>query len=276
MNKFKKIEKALNNKKIFYDKTGSNKYAIFSDLHLGVGNSNDNALKNALFTFEALKYYYENDYIVILNGDTFELAENKDIENIKCAHENIMWILSKLHEYGHLIIIYGNHDARLTDDMLLLRKFSYTKHEEPFLTDVHLYDSVIIESDQKYIIMHGHQVIWRYQPLINKIMNFIIRTLWAPLEKFLLKDPTSETAGFEDNNEVDQPFMEYGKANNAIMICGHTHSVQLEKDHYYNIGGGTMPRCITCGEIVDGIYIPYKWSYSVEHQVVLVKKSQLV
>lgn len=275
MNKTKKIENAMTNKRALNDPECKNKYAILSDLHLGAGNNNDNALKNANYTFEALKYYNDNDYYVILNGDTFELAENKSIEPIKCAHENIMWILSEIHKKGKLIIIRGNHDAELTPKLLATRQSSYTKKVETFLEDATIYDSAIIDSEQMYVIMHGHQVIWRYQPFFNKIMNFVIRHVWAPLETYILRDPTSETDGFEDNTEVDKPFSDYGVANNCIMICGHTHSVQLLKDHYFNIGGGTMPRCITAGEIVDGQYRPCKWSTVVEHQVVLIKRTYL-
>ena len=275
MDKFSKIEKALQTKRILKDPDCENKYAIFSDLHLGIGNSNDNSLKNANFTFEALKYYLENDYHVILNGDTFELAENRDIELIKRVHENIMWVLSELHKKGLLTIVKGNHDSNLTPDMLRYRKSSYTKKEEIFIDDTYIYDSAVIYSDLTYIIMHGHQVLWQYQPFLNGFINFIIRNIWAPFEKFLLKDPTSELDGFEDYTTVDKPFSDYATEHNCIAICGHTHSVQLSKPHYYNIGGGTLPRCITVGEIVEGKYQAYKWSYVVDHQVVLIKKSPL-
>ena len=172
MDKFSKIEKALQTKRILKDPDCENKYAIFSDLHLGIGNSNDNSLKNANFTFEALKYYLENDYHVILNGDTFELAENRDIELIKRVHENIMWVLSELHKKGLLTIVKGNHDSNLTPDMLHYRKSSYTKKEEIFIDDTYIYDSAVIYSDLTYIIMHGHQVLWQYQPFLNGFINF--------------------------------------------------------------------------------------------------------
>lgn len=59
------------------NKFNTRKIVIFSDWHLGTGGNNDNSLKNCLYIFEALKYYNENNYLVILLGDTFELAEKK-------------------------------------------------------------------------------------------------------------------------------------------------------------------------------------------------------
>ena len=275
MDKDKKIDNALKNAKLFDDVNKDNKYVILSDLHLGIGNNNDNALKNANFLFEALKYYYENGYYVILDGDTFEITENSNIEYIKRAHENIMWILTQIHDAGKLVIIRGNHDMYLTPDMLATRTFSYTKAEIPFLKDVTIYDSAIINTNIIYYIMHGHQVLWQYQPKFNHIMNFLIRYLWAPFEKYMLKDPTSEIGGFENNDTVDKAFAAYGFLHNCIMICGHTHSVQLTTPNYYNIGGGVMPRCITCAEIIDGKYTPYKWSYVIKNTIVHIEKTEL-
>jgi UDP-2,3-diacylglucosamine pyrophosphatase LpxH len=80
------------------DKTyNTDKIVVFSDWHLGTGGNNDDSLKNCLYIFEALKYYYENNYLVILLGDTFELAEKNDIEDIKNIHEDIMWILTDIY-----------------------------------------------------------------------------------------------------------------------------------------------------------------------------------
>ena len=270
---FKGIEKALLNKKTFFDK--NEKYAVFSDFHLGAGDSNDNSLKNANFIFEALKYYLDNDYQVILNGDTFELVENKHIDDIKCAHENIMWVISELYKKNKLTIIRGNHDECLNQKLLLTRKSSYTKKEEVFLDSIDIYDSAEIKTEKPFLIMHGHQVIWYYHSFFGKICDFLIRYIWCPLEKYLLKDPTSEVDGFEDHSKVDKPFSMYGSEKGYTVVCGHTHSVQLLIPNYFNIGGGTMPRCITCGEIVDGEYIPYKWSYVVENQIVYLRKSKL-
>ena len=81
------------------------KVAVLSDWHLGTGGNNDNSLKNILYIFEALKYYYENNYTVILLGDIFEIAEKNNIENIKNIHENIMWILTQIYLKNKMFLL---------------------------------------------------------------------------------------------------------------------------------------------------------------------------
>lgn len=273
MNKLLEIEKLLNNCKSF---TGYGKFAVLSDLHLGVGDSRDNALKNALMIFEALKNYYDNNYQVILLGDTFELAENNDISEIECVHENIMWILGEIHKKGNLTVVRGNHDSVLNSKMLELRPFSYTKKPTEFLKDCKVYDSVTIDSEgQKYLLAHGHQVIFRYKHF-NSLINFGIRHFWSPLERWALKEPTSETDGFEDHSEVDAPFIEYANKNNCICICGHTHSVVIKEGEYYNCGGGVMPRSVTCIEISGKKIDTYKWAMSnTSDKGLIIQKSKI-
>ena len=100
------------------------KVAVLSDWHLGTGGNNDNSLKNILYIFEALKYYYENNYTVILLGDIFEIAEKNNIENIKNIHENIMWILTQIYLKNNLVYVRGNHDMYLKEKQLKDRTFS--------------------------------------------------------------------------------------------------------------------------------------------------------
>ena len=203
-----------------------------------------------------------NDDTVYHLGD-FCLSSDDEIKNI----------FKRLN--GNIILIRGNHDECLNQKLLLTRKSSYTKKEEVFLDSIDIYDSAEIKTEKPFLIMHGHQVIWYYHSFFGKICDFLIRYIWCPLEKYLLKDPTSEVDGFEDHSKVDKPFSMYGSEKGYTVVCGHTHSVQLLIPNYFNIGGGTMPRCITCGEIVDGEYIPYKWSYVVENQIVYLRKSKL-
>lgn len=257
MNKQLEIKNLQRNCKMI---ESSNKTVVLSDLHLGVGDSRDNALKNALMIFEALKNYYNNDYNVVLLGDTFELAENNNISEIECVHENIMWVLGELHKKGLLTIVRGNHDACLTSKMLETRPYSYTKKPTEFLPGCEVFDAVKLScGDKTYFMAHGHQVIFRYK-YFNSIINFGIRHFWSPLERWALKEPTSETAGFEDHSEVDAPFEQYAQDNNCICICGHTHSVVIKDNLYYNCGGGVMPRSVTCVEITESGIDSYKWA----------------
>ncbi len=263
------IKRALERGKGFYI-SNRDKYAILSDLHLGAGFANDNSVKNNLFIFEALKYYLENDYTVILAGDTFEIAENSDIEDIKNVHEDIMWLFEELYKKNNLIILRGNHDENLTPKKLKTRRSSYLKKKVDFLQAIKIYDYAVLNN--KYCVCHGHQESF-YYTFFNKIILPLIH-IWGFFEKWMLKDPTS-LSNSKDNSKITDQYTAVGKELGYTFICGHIHSVILDKENYFNIGAGIMPRCCTCGEIVDNKFIPYKWSYTINNKVLLVDRTQL-
>ena len=244
------------------DLVSNTKYVVLSDLHLGAGGNNDNSLKNNLFLFTALKYYYENRFTVILNGDTFDLAESS-LNKIEKAHEDIMWILQELYERDQLVILKGNHDASLKEKNLKIRPFSYSKKTIPFLSNITIYDYANLDD---YIIMHGHQNSFFYT-FLNPAVTLLIRYLWAPLERFLLKDPTSEE--FNSNERMEKDFEIEGK----IVIVGHSHSLTIHPN-FINEGCGIFPRCITALELTPNP-VPVKWSFDVEEDTVKVRRKEI-
>jgi len=269
----KYIKKSIKENKAFKLET-EKKVVILSDFHLGAGWANDDSLKNNLFMFEALKYYYKNDYVVILNGDTLDLAEEKDIKLIEAVHEDLFWLFGEIYKRGNLIYIKGNHDAYVKPSDFYNRILSYTKKEEPFMQGIELYDQVDFFTNNKhYCIMHGHQNNFWYRYL-NRFVCFMVG-LWGKISKWAGHDPTCALGNIEDNSKEIKEFVDVAEEENLIFVCGHTHSVSFDKKGYYNVGAGVLPRCITCGEIIDGEYQPYKWSYAVENEIVKVKKTKL-
>jgi len=249
------------------------KVAVLSDWHLGTGGNNDNSLKNILYIFEALKYYYENNYTVILLGDIFEIAEKNNIENIKNIHENIMWILTQIYLKNNLVYVRGNHDMYLKEKQLKDRTFSYTKNRIDMFPNIKIYDSVkLTVNDKTYFMMHGHQYSKMYMRF-NRIICWLLRYIYSPLEFYLLKDPTGELSAFEDDSGPAKLFSNIAIKNNINIICGHTHTVNINYPHYYNIGSGVLPRCITCGEIINGNFYMYKWSTVIENEIMKIRKS---
>lgn len=251
----------------------SSKVVCISDLHLGTGTYDDEAMKNNLFLFQALKYYYDNNYIVVLLGDTFELARNKNIEDIKCVHDDLMWILEQIFDKGNLIIVKGNHDAYLTEKMLEKRLDTYTKKDVEFLKGIKLYDSVLL--NDKFLMLHGHQYHWKFQGLFNRLVNFVCRYDIFHTEKWFVDDPTKTSLGYEEADKTDLAIKAYADYANLVVIAGHTHSVKMT-NNYYNDGAGILNRCISCIEIVENIPKVFKWSTVVDSEgVCRIKKTYL-
>lgn len=239
----------------------SDKVAVFSDLHLGTGTYDDEAMKNNVYLFQAFKHCYDNGYTVVLLGDTFELARNRSIEDIKACHDDLMWVMKLLFDKGRLYIVRGNHDQYMKPKDLATRFDTYTKQNIDFLKDIRLYDSA--EIGKQYLLMHGHQYHWMFQGWCNRFVNFICRHDIFHTEKWLVDDPTKASLGYEAAGECDEFFKKLSERLGSTIICGHTHSVKMN-DTYYNTGAGILNRCVSFIEIVNGSLACYKWSTAVD------------
>ena len=231
---------------------------VYSDLHLGIGNNNDNSLHNQHLLFESLKYYNEEGFKVVLLGDTFELGENKDIQQIFGFHDDIMWMFSEIYKKGNLFIVRGNHDAYITENDFKKRFDHYTMKYIDFLPDIKIYDA--IKLNEKHLLIHGHQYKWAYMSWFNKVINKLLRHGYQKLEFAFWKDPTSENVGKNNPSKVDQIYSDWGVKHNIFVIAGHTHSVCFRLPSYMNVGGGVLPRCLTCVEVQKGFTSSIKWS----------------
>lgn len=251
----------------------SNKVVALSDWHLGAGTYDDEAMKNNLFLFQALKYYCDNDYKVIMLGDTFELARNKNIEDIKCVHDDLMWLFKEIYKKGNLIIVKGNHDAYLKEKNLEQRFDTYTKKNIEFLKGVKLYNSVLLNG--KTLFVHGHESNWKFHGIANRVTNFICRHDIFHSEKWFVDDPTKTSLGYEKADKTDKIIKSYADKCEFVIIAGHTHSVKM-MNNYYNTGAGILNRCISCVEVIDNIPKNYKWSFVLDNENVKVKRIQLI
>ncbi|MCK4338394.1 MAG: metallophosphoesterase, partial [Candidatus Cloacimonetes bacterium] len=89
--------------------TKNEKYAIFSDLHLGDGGSADDFNHNEETMETALTFYHENDYRLILLGDIEELWQF-DLNQVVNRYNKSVY--KKMREFGNARIyrVFGNHD----------------------------------------------------------------------------------------------------------------------------------------------------------------------
>ncbi|MDE7297305.1 MAG: serine/threonine protein phosphatase, partial [Lachnospiraceae bacterium] len=65
------------------------RYVFFSDCHRGIGNNNDNFLKNINCYSAALQYYLQYGFCYIEAGDGDELWENRRLSQITEIHDDV-------------------------------------------------------------------------------------------------------------------------------------------------------------------------------------------
>ncbi len=239
------------------------KVVLFSDCHRGVGNANDNFLKNQNLYFAALRHYYKDGFLYIELGDGDELWENRSLSVIKEIHSNVFWLLSLFQEENRLYLLYGNHDHCLKSSRdiphyagLILKLCSYTcstpssNKKDPgkkrFCTELYL--------------THGHQADFLNSTLW-KLSRFLVRYLWKPLEHIGVLDPTSAAKNYRRRLKSERRLAQWAVNNNCCLITGHTHRPMLDesKPQYFNTGSCVHPRCITCLEIERGAISLVKW-----------------
>lgn len=249
------------------------RYVIISDCHRGIGNWGDNFLKNQHLYFAALEYYYKNRFTYIELGDGDELWENRSMSQIIEIHSNVFWLMSLFLKEHRLFIIYGNHDMIKRNETYTNRHCgSYyctsTKCYEDLFKNMNFYEGIILDGSRNLpslYLTHGHQA-----ELLNsalwKLSRFMVRYLWAPLERFGVLDPTSAAKNNNTKKKTEKKLTHWATSESRLLITGHTHRPMMGSSDspYFNTGSCVHPRCITCIEILGENIILVKWTMSVK------------
>lgn len=265
---------------------------LISDCHRGVGNSNDNFLKNQHLYFAALRHYYAHGFIYIELGDGEELWENRRLAAIREIHSDVFWLLSLFQRENRLYMLYGNHDHVMKYN----REFPH--HEGLVLKICRTaprgagrsgWDSCdrgqscgrifgnggqsggcVSRSPEspahksgclELYLTHGHQA-----DMLNstfwKLSRFLVRYLWKPLEQMGVLDPTSAAKNYRHRQRSEKRLSAWAVKKNCYLVTGHTHRPMLGNDEtrYFNTGSCVHPSCITCIEIEDGNISLVKWN----------------
>lgn len=248
----------------------SSRIIFMSDCHRGDGSWADDFSRNQNLYFAALTYYYNENYTYIEIGDGDELWENTKFSDIKQAHSDVFWLLSKFHKKGRLYLIFGNHDM-VKKDSKFVKNNLYQYYNEskrryvPLFKDIKLHEGLILKhrfTDDRIFLMHGHQVDCLNDRLW-KLARFLVRYLWKPLNTFGVNDPTSTAKNYNKKDTVEKRLTEWVIKEKHILITGHTHRPMFPEQGepaYFNDGSCVHPRCITAIEIADGYITLVKWN----------------
>lgn len=200
-------------------------YAILSDFHLGNGRGADNFRHNEEALIEALQYYRQRDFSLILLGDVEELWQF-DFEEIRSRYDHTVY--QELREFPEERVyrVFGNHDfewGKLTDRSVNGNGHTYWACEAVKLGD-HI------------IATHGHQG-----------EDFADEKLWwlsrFGVRLFRYVEPISIALNLYNNskplprdlqtlNPREKLLYQWAKARGKILICGHTHRAIFQSLSY--------------------------------------------
>lgn len=208
-------ESILNNlEKLYHNSpkieiSDSDRFVIFSDLHMGNGGMNDDFAKNAqLFDFILKNYYLKKNYKLILNGDIEELYKFS-IKSIRKKWQQIFDTFNQFYRETGLFKIIGNHDY-------LLRYIKDLPYNFPIL------DSLILKyKDSDIFIYHGHQtanLFEQYSMMVHYSIKYLFRTI----------SNTSIPMVNPKKFQTEKIAYEFSKEKKIISILGHTHRPLFE------------------------------------------------
>lgn len=234
--------------------TENSKFVIMSDCHRGIGNANDNFLKNEHLFLAALQTYYKLGYTYIELGDGDELWENRHIASIQKIHDNVFCLLKQFREANRLFMIYGNHDY--------IKSYGKCCHEFTYYAGIILEDC---RSKKQLYLTHGHQAdIWNSS--FWKLSRFLVRYLWRPLELFGIPDPTSAAKNYQLRKKTELRLLSWADLTHHTLICGHTHraAIGTPASPYFNSGCCIYPGSITALELCNHQLTLVKWTLSIK------------
>lgn len=202
------------------------KIIIFSDLHKGNKKRSDDfaaAEKNYL---AALNYYYQQNYTLIVLGDSEELWKF-NLFTVKKHNHTSFELEKKFLQRKSLIKIFGNHDVFWNND-----PFASLQLMSIYGEAVHIYEAALLkyntgEKQMDIFLTHGHQ--GDGQSDGNKFSAWFVAKIWAPLQSYL--DLNINTPAFNDilKTEHNQFMYEWSSEQKSlILITGHTHQPVFE------------------------------------------------
>lgn len=245
------------------------RYILFSDCHRGVGNANDNFLKNEFLYLAALNFYFNRGFSYLELGDGDELWENRSIGQIKEMHRHSFDMMAKYYAAGRFYGIWGNHDmvkknARFPEKYLQTYYCEHQMCECPLFPGMVFYPAIILRDsmgNKDIYLTHGHQA----DPLNStfwRLARFLVRHVWRLLEKAGVPDPTSAAKNNKKKKQSEQILSDWAKQNHHILITGHTHHPMAGSPDspYFNTGSCVHPSGITGIEIENRCMTLVKWS----------------
>jgi UDP-2,3-diacylglucosamine pyrophosphatase LpxH len=193
------------------------KFIVLSDQHRGDGSQADDMNASKDTYTRALKYYFENGYILIVLGDSEEFwkfSPKKIYEKYKEQLELEKQFVANNRYYK----IIGNHDSDWISNFLM-----GGWHKKYFGTKINLYDGLVLTAgDKNILLVHGHQ--GDKQSDGNKFSRWFVAHVWVHVQRWLqlnLNTPSNNADMYNAQNAAYYNWVAAKK--NLLLVAGHTH-----------------------------------------------------
>lgn len=195
----------------------SDKFVIFSDLHMGNGSSLDDFLWNSkLFTDILRDYYLPKNYFLVLNGDIEEL-QKFSLPQVQEQWKDLYRLFTLFRRNSGLTKLLGNHDSELALD---------EDGGEGVTEDIlgGIGESICLQyKNNDILIFHGHQASM-YIQRFNKFNGWLLRNIVRPMR---IRN-YSVSHDSRKQYKIERRVYNFARRNKIISIIGHTHRPLFE------------------------------------------------
>lgn len=213
------------------------RYIILADVHRGEGDPVlDDFTHNEATYSAALRYYLNEDFRLVLNGD-IEECWKANLDNIINRYAESAYALEReFVKKGHNYYLrtFGNHDDDWADEDTVRR------YLHPILGNtVRVYPSITL--GDKITIAHGHQGDLTSDRLSSLSRRFV-RDVWRPAqEQFGVTQDLKRAQNNPIKTPRDRNLRSWARRHRHLLIAGHTHRALFHPTadayrHYINVG----------------------------------------
>ena len=176
--------------------------AVVSDLHMGDKGKRDDLLHNEKLLISLLEYYYNNGFLLVLNGDIIDLSKYR-YRHIMDAWKNVIDIFARFNNEKRLVQILGNHDSGL--DL----------YDYPF----ELKQSIRLDHKGNILfVLPGHQAS-RLLTNTPYLSDFVVRFVARPLS---IKNASARRSTYA-RIAVERLIYKASREMRIVSLIGHTH-----------------------------------------------------
>ena len=191
------------------------RYVIVSDQHLGDGKENDDFRGNRKLYKQALKWYQDQGFTLIILGDGEELWEC-DFPEVRELYKDIFDVYHDFAAEHRLIRVYGNHDIFWRSSSYV-RSFLPDRNPPPVIDEALLLES----GGGKIFLTHGHQGEF-FSDKLWQVSRFFVRVIWRRAQQ-LFGCRTGAAKNVKKRNAREREYYHWAKEPRLLFIAGHTH-----------------------------------------------------
>lgn len=207
------------------------RFVVFSDLHRGARCEEvDRFRSNVKIYYDALQYYYQNGFKLVLLGDVEEgWGSGNRMDRIFDSYKEIVALERKFIDEGRYFRVYGNHDDFWRKPKRVDKFFN---NDPAAPQKVQVYPALVFEDNGNHILLvHGCQG-HNLRDVGDVLARFIVYTKFDALK---IKSKKEALKRRQKMRKQEERILKWADRKKYMVLMGHTHTIyfkSLPKEYF--------------------------------------------